>query len=150
EIFRRDIQFLDVGGSEDNRHLMSLVSEISRTLGFRSRTSSQAFAVYRVNQRAIGELMISSDSKPGERWCIGYAEFCRKISEDAEFSRWIRELIRDLDIIAGEPEVTQERMIRLQRQLINLIDFLDPQGVRFPVAERAPFDRDKIVRQLSD
>jgi len=150
DIFRRDIQFLDVGGSDRNLRVMLALSHISRTLGFGSHTSGRAFRVLRVNQRAIGELMIPAESKPGERWCIGYAEFCRRISEDGEFRGWVEELIAGVDLAASEPAEASDRMIELQHQLISLIDLLDPQGIRFPVAERSRFVRDEVVRQLGD
>lgn len=147
EIFRRDIQFLDVGGSDRNLRVMLALSQISRTLGFGSHTSGHAFRVLRVNQRAIGELMISAESKPGERWCIGYAEFCRRISADGDFRGWVEELIGGVDLAASEPTEASDRMIELQHRLISLIDLLDPQGIRFPVAERSRFVRNEIVRQ---
>lgn len=150
EIFRRDIQFLDVGESERNRRVMSLLSKISRTIGHSYGACCWAFCVLRTNQRAIGELMVSADSKPGDRWCIGYAEFCRRISEDSEFRSWVEELLRDLDLAASAPETVRDRMIMLQRQLISLIDFLDPHCTRFPANERLAFDRAEVARQLAD
>ena len=132
EIFRRDIQFLDVGGNDRNWRVMLALSQISRTLGFGSHDNGRAFRVLRVNQRAIGELMIPAESKPGERWCIGYAEFCRRISGGGEFRDWMEELIGGVDLAASEPTGASGRMIELQHQLISLIDLLDPHGVRFP------------------
>jgi len=149
EIFRRDIQFLDIGGSERNERAVLLLSQIGHTFSYGYPDSGKVFHVFRVNQRAIGELMIPAESKPGERWCIGYAEFCRRMSEDRESREWLGGLLDDVDLAAHDPETAVERVTRLQHQLIDLIDFLDPQGIRFPADVRTRFAREEIERQLS-
>ena len=148
EIFRRDIQFLDIGGSDRNERAVLLLSQISHTFSYGSPGSGKAFHVFRVNQRAIGELMIAAESKPGERRCIGYAEFCQKMSENDEFREWLDELLTDVDLAAREPRAAAERITRMQHQLIDLIDFLDPQRIRFPGNVRTRFASDDIKKQL--
>lgn len=91
ETFRRDVQFLDLGRSDRNKHTMFLISNISETLS--TSGLREPFMIFRSDQRGIGELMISPDSKPGERRCLGYAEFCRRISQDGEFAEWMQPLI---------------------------------------------------------
>ena len=149
EIFRRDIQFLDVGRSDHNSQVMLLLWQISRTLSFSRDSSGPPFRVHRANQRAIGEMMIAAGSEPRQRWCIGYAEFCRRISEDGEFHGWVEELLDDVELAAGDPDAARDRMTKLQHQLIDLINFLDPREIRFPAADRSRFQREVIVRQLS-
>ena len=83
--------------------------------------------------------MISPDSKPGERRCLGYAEFCRRISRDKEFAEWMRPLIDHVDDAAQDAGSNPERLIILQHQLVELIEFLDPNGLRFPADKRRPF-----------
>ena len=128
---------------------MLLLSQIGHTFSYGYPDSGKVFHVFRVNQRAIGELMIPAESKPGERWCIGYAEFCRRMSEDRESREWLGGLLDDVDLAAHDPETAVERVTRLQHQLIDLIDFLDPQGIRFPADVRTRFAREEIERQLS-
>ena len=137
EAFRRDVQFLDLGQSDRNKQTMLLIHNISETMstsGFRG-----PFMIFRSDQRGIGELMISPDSKPGERRCLGYAEFCRKIREDKEFSEWLQPLVDQVDLAAGDAGKNPERLITLQHQLVALIEFLDPDGLRFPADKRQPF-----------
>ncbi len=147
EIFRRDIQFLDVGEIARNERAMLLLSRISNTFSY--GTPAAAFHVFRINQRAVGELMIPAESSPGERWCIGYADFCRRLSEDKTFRGWLEELIGYVDMAAREPVATSERATRLQHQLIDLIDLLDPERTRFPADVRTRFDQSEIERQLT-
>jgi hypothetical protein len=150
EIFRRDIKFLDLGRGDRNWQVMMILSQISRIIGSSNNTGGRSFRVFRVDQRAIGELMIAPESKPGERWCIGYAEFCRRSTQDSEFGGWIEELLGDLDLAAREPEMASERLAELQNQLISLIDLLDPRAIRFPAAERSRFTKGEIARRLAD
>lgn len=150
EIFRRDIQFLDVGRGDRNWKVMMTLSRISRIIGSSDGISGRSFRVLRLDQRALGELMISPESKPGERWCIGYAEFCRRSVQDGEFHEWVEELLGHLDLAAREPEMASYRLTELQNQLVSLIDILDPGATRFPAAERSRFSRDEIARRLAD
>ena len=83
--------------------------------------------------------MISPDSKPGERRCFGYAEFCRRIDQDEEFAGWMKPLIDQVDRAAEDAGRNAERLITLQHQLVELIEFLDPGGLRFPADKRQPF-----------
>jgi hypothetical protein len=141
EIFRRDLQFLDLGDSKTNRRIMFLFAEISETLGAASTSDTECFRIFRTDQRALGELMIEPDSKPGERRCIGYAAFCSTLAADGEPAEWIKELIDHVEFAAHEPDMAQGRLTRLQHQLIDLIDLLDPQGQRFPTRQRSRFAR---------
>lgn len=57
---RRGIQFLDLGDDERNRQLVQLTHGITRAFA-RSSMDDAAIRLYRGEQRAIGELMISTD-----------------------------------------------------------------------------------------
>lgn len=149
EIFRRDINFLDIGGSGRNERVMLLLSEIGHSFSYNASSGDTVFHVFRVNQRAVGELMIPSESRAGERWCIGYAEFCQKLSEEKSFSSWLEELLSYADMAARDPAATTGRAMRLQHQLIDLINFLDPGKINFPAEVRTRFNRSEIERQLT-
>jgi hypothetical protein len=139
EIFRRDIQFLDLGRNDRTQRTMLLLSSISGTLSAFGKAEGEGFRVFRANQRAIGELMIAPDTKPGERWCLGYAEFGRRVSEDDEFGTWMEELFEYVDWAANAPDSATKRLMKLQHGLVDLIDFLDPKGIRFPAAQRSRY-----------
>jgi hypothetical protein len=83
--------------------------------------------------------MIDSDSKPGARRCLGYAAFCSMFSSRGAAAEWIQELIDHVELAAREPDRAQDRLTRLQHQLIDLIDLLDPGGQRFPSKQRSRF-----------
>jgi hypothetical protein len=139
EIFRRDLQFLDLGDSKANRRTMFLLATISETLSASSTSEIECFRIFRANQRALGEVMIDPDSKPGERRCLGYAAFCATLISGAASAEWVQELIDHVELAAREPGKAQDRLTRLQHQLIDLIDLLDPEGQRFPSTQRTRF-----------
>jgi hypothetical protein len=83
--------------------------------------------------------MIDPDSKPGERRCLGYAAFCSALASGGPTAEWAQELIDHVELAAREPDKAQDRLTRLQHQLIDLIDLLDPEGQRFPSKQRSRF-----------
>jgi len=138
EIFRRDIQFLDLGNSKTNQQIMFALTKISRTIGAASLTDTECFRIFRADQRALGELMIEPDSKPGERRCIGYATFCSKLTDEG-FAEWGQELLYHVELAALQPALARDRLTKLQHQLIDLVDLLDTEQRRFPSEERSRF-----------
>lgn len=139
EIFRRDLQFLDLGSNRPNQQIMFTLNKISRTLGDAHTSDAECFRIFRTDQRAIGEIMIDSDSEPGERRCIGYATFCAQLTAEGAFSEWMQELLDHVELAAREPGQARDRLARIQHELIDLIDLLDAEGRRFPSAERSRF-----------
>ncbi|MEV4224789.1 hypothetical protein [Nonomuraea sp. NPDC049725] len=139
EIFRDDLRFLDLGNRRKNRRVMSLLARIGSTLNAAHTSEVEGFRIFRVHQRAIGELMIEAESEPGQRRCIGYAAFCAKLASEERFSTWMQELLDHVDLAAEEPDAVHERLTTLQHQLIDLIDFLDPRRQRFPAEQRSRF-----------
>ena len=140
EVLRRDIQFLNLGSSRVNRRIMGQVSRISAELSQISATGNE-LRLFRAQQRAIGELMVHPDSAPGQRWCLGYAEFCQRLDQDDAFRAWFAGLLADVDRLAADPVPAVPRLQRIQNDLVALIDLLDPKAVRFPQF-RQVFDRD--------
>ncbi|WP_210573169.1 hypothetical protein [Streptomyces sp. GESEQ-4] len=140
EIFRRDLQFLDLGSNRANQQIMFTLNRISRTLGDVEHTpGAECFRIFRTDQRAVGEIMIDPDSEPGERRCIGYATFCAQLTAEDAFSEWMQEILDHVELAAREPDQARDRLARIQHQLIDLIDLLDAEGRRFPSAERSRF-----------
>ncbi|MFB7672308.1 hypothetical protein ACFC26_12915 [Kitasatospora purpeofusca] len=139
EIFRRDLQFLDLGSNRANQQIMFTLNRISRTLGHAQTSETECFRIFRTDQRAIGEIMIDPGSEPGERRCIGYATFCAQLSAEGTFSGWTQELLDHVELAAREPDKARDRLVRIQHDLIDLIDLLDAEGRRFPSTERSRF-----------
>ena len=123
----------DLGSAKENREVVNHLSGISNVL-----TSSSfpdlLFLVFRGDQRAIGEIMIVSQS-PETLGCIGYAAFCAKLDTEESFSSWFKTLIRDIDWQVAD-ETPRPRLMTLQHRLIDLINFLDPDSIRFPDRHR--------------
>jgi hypothetical protein len=95
-----------------------------------------AFRVFRVHQRAIGELMLEAFSDMNESgilWnCTGYAAFCARLEQDEAFAAWFAQLDRDVRRLAANVDPARGRLVALQHDLVDLLDFLDQSAVRFP------------------
>ncbi|MEU8454455.1 hypothetical protein [Streptomyces griseoaurantiacus] len=131
EILRRDVQFLDLGRSRANQRVMEEISSIGTALN-RTSADSNVLRLWRVEQRAIGELMVHADGEPGRRRCLGYAEFCEKLEGDEVVGRWFAPLIADVDRLAEDTGPAVPRLVELQQRLLALIEVLDPKAERFP------------------
>jgi hypothetical protein len=138
EIVRRELRFLDVGDEAHNRVLMSLLHRAQLTI--QSLRVAGPFRVFRGRQRAIAELMMVPTGAPeGPRSeCMGYATFCDRLDSDENFRRWFDRLRADVDLMVDRRH--DERLVRLQNDLIDLIDHLDPKALRIPAEfrERLP------------
>ncbi|MFJ5268268.1 hypothetical protein [Streptomyces sp. NPDC088358] len=128
EILRRQIHFLDLGKQEYNRKVMESLHEVSDQ--FSSDTNrGTGFRLFRGEQRALGELMISSDG--GEPNCIGYVDFCNRLDAEQDFSAWFTSLEESIQHIGNE-YYSESRLISVQHVLVGLIGLLDPDSERFP------------------
>jgi hypothetical protein len=127
EILRREVQFLDLGDIERNRLLTTHLARVAAIL--MSERPDAAFRIFRAEQRAIGDVMVTVTTG-GQRECIGYAEFTRRLQEPA-FAAWFQQLRDDVERLAAEPG-TPTRVIEVQNALIDLLDFLDPHHQYFP------------------
>ena len=134
EILRREVQFLDLGDEQRNREFNKLRDAVRRTL--LTDDHPPPFRVFNGQQRAIGELMLCPSSADGERRqeCLGYAAFTERLQKP-EFATWFTGPREDLDLIAREPELHEDRLRALQAALIDLINFLDPSGARLPIRD---------------
>ncbi len=135
EILRREVQYLDLGDLEANRKMTDLREEITSL--FLSDRIDGAFRLLRGEQRAIGEIMlVARPANELARYeCIGYAGFTQKL-EHNDFAKWFARLTADIERLAGYEDVREQRVLKLQHALIDLIDFLDPQLARVPASRR--------------
>ena len=130
EIVRRELRFHDVGEEGGNRRLMALLMQTQLTI--QSDKLQGPFRIFRGHQRAIAELMMVPTGAPeGPRnECLGYASFCDKLDEDPDFATWFERMRREVDVLARRDY--DGRLVRLQNDLVDLIDHLDPKYVRIP------------------
>jgi hypothetical protein len=100
--------------------------------------SDPVLRVFRGDQRAVGEVLLTSVDTPadrvGPRWeCIGYAAFVQALTDrQPAITRWIGPLIEDINQIAANYQAHSVRIIELQHGLIDLINLIDPAGQRIP------------------
>lgn len=130
EILRQTLQFLDLGAIDQTRTLGERVDRIAET--FLRDDLGRDLRVFRGDQRALGEEMIERTAE-GSR-CVGYAAFRRRLGLDAyPFLARLRERV---EAFGQAPEGAHRRLVLLQNELVDLLDLLDPQHVRFPAARR--------------
>jgi len=142
EILRRDMLYTDIANVGEAKDLLLRVRGLQNLF---SKTTSQykdRRVIYRVEQRAIGEIMIADDAITSDdhvrRNTIGYATFRAKL-DDPEFKRWFTNFAEGLDNPPAPFE--PDRLRAIQIALIDLIDFLDPNKERFP-HDRLPLPGD--------
>ena len=131
EVVRREVQFLDLGDVESTRRLQEILHEI--TSAFLTDGIPLNFRLFSGEQRAIGELMLKERNRGEGTFfdCIGFAEFCRRITNH-DISSWFEKLKESIKTVANDSDPDYSRLVIVQHGLINLIDFLDPEHVRIP------------------
>ncbi|MGH3774786.1 MAG: hypothetical protein ACRDRR_03465 [Pseudonocardiaceae bacterium] len=139
EIVRRESQFVDPRSDQRNRAnalgLEAVLDTFSDSIGI----PEKCFRFFRGEQRALGEMMMAPAgvSTPGApRWeCLGYAAFVRSL-EDEQMARWFRRLRENIEEFAENPANHDGRLRLIQRQLMDIIDILDPDAHRVPMQLR--------------
>jgi hypothetical protein len=132
EILRREARFDDLQRVPGHRDLMERLSSI--LYAFQDdRHPTAHFRVFRGRQRALAELMMVPTGAPdGPRTeCMGYAAFAQRLA-DPMFAAWFARLRSDVDGVARSSTEDNARLVRLQGELIALMDLLDPDRVRVP------------------
>jgi hypothetical protein len=148
EILRRDMLYSDIANIGDAKQLLIQVRAIQSLFSQTSHRYRDQRFIYRVEQRAIGEIMIDeSGAESGDvapRRTIGYATFRSRLS-DSQFSTWFARFEAGLDAPPAPDE--PDRLRAIQIALMDLIDFLDPDHERFPDFRlRLPGDKQLATR----
>ncbi|MFI6758989.1 hypothetical protein ACIBF5_07565 [Micromonospora sp. NPDC050417] len=146
EIIRRDQQFLDLGDIERNKRFFGFLDQTTQITA--ALDLPAPLRLFRGQQRAIGELMlVRLEDGGGIRYeSKGYAEFCELLDTDPRFASWFTRLRSDVDVIAAADWDGNARLVRMQHELIALIDFLDPDAARLATPNRALLDRNLISK----
>lgn len=124
EILRRDIQFLSFPDGDATRRVTALQLQISR--GFLNDGHGPAMMIWADEQRALGERMIVELN--GKVLCMGYATFGDHC--ETTFAPWLERVRAEV----LEPTAV-ERLNGLQHLLCELVELLDPDGVRYAAAD---------------
>jgi hypothetical protein len=131
EAIREEIQFLDLDVDDQTRGLRELQDGIYTQL--QTDSLGSGFRLFAGEQRAVGELML--DRTASVCRCMGFAAFMG--GRKAAIDHWLNPLRDDVKQMAVHLKPFENRLVSIQHSLINLLEFLDPNFVRFPRAARA-------------
>jgi hypothetical protein len=135
EIIRKEIQFIDLGESEKTRRLTRLRDTVYSL--WQTDSFHPLFRVFAGEQRAIGESMILEGPRGPE--CIGYGAFLKSAAHQNDYL--IAALRSDTMQLSTLLPAARPRLAKLQHALIDLLSFLDPDGIRFPLDRRTKVDQ---------
>ncbi len=141
EILRRNMLYSDIADVGEAKQLLVRLRKIQSLFSATSSDHRDQRYIFRVEQRAIGEIMID-DSVAGEvdapGTTIGYATFRCRLDDD-QFSRWFARFEAGLKTSPAPDK--PDRLRAIQIALIDLLDFLDSDQERFPdYRDRLPGD----------
>jgi hypothetical protein len=140
EILRQEVFFLELGDELENRDWNTRLDAVRRAF-LTDRYPGAVLRLFNGQQRAIGELMtVPIAAGEGRLTCMGFARFVEQLDERS-FSRWFDSLRGDVDTLAGLSARPPERLVALHNALVDVIDLLDPENIRFPVDLRTRLDR---------
>jgi len=143
EILRRETQLLLPLHHGRDRDIVTAMEAVRYEMADSLSNSDPVLRIFRGDQRAIGEVMLTTIDQPGDRigprWdCIGYAAFIQALADpQTAISRWIPPLIRDIGELAADYDAHKARIVAMQHHLVELINLMDPEGDRIPVDQRA-------------
>jgi hypothetical protein len=146
EIIRQEIQFMDLGDTPATRALAEQLERITHSLSSSRRELSDEFKIFRGEQRAMGEKMMISGAGDQYR-CLGYTEFVEALSR-AEFAIWFEKLRSFVEGLRTSRNADFSRLSLLQNALLDLIDGLDPDALRFPAHLRKRMPMPHEVAEL--
>jgi hypothetical protein len=138
EILRAGIQFLDLGDQARSRELTALSHQVGLAFANTQEFPNSAFRLFRDEQRAVGELVIeAAPGDPRGHHCIGYSRFVQRLEDEPSFSRWFARLADEIDSMIDPPPGYLDRLVAIHNTFGTLLEFLDPDGIRYPTFERS-------------
>jgi len=124
EVIRREIQFLQFDATAATRKVQDAIGKVG--WAFATDKFGSDFMLWREEQRAIGEQMLSGET--GSLGCIGYGSFDERYNE--VFERWLGRVGATL-----KGRFDRRRLIELHHLLIDLGMQLDPDEIRYAWTE---------------
>ncbi len=138
EILRAGVQFLDLGDQARSRELGALSHQVGLAFANTQEFPDSAFRLFRDEQRAVGELVIeAAPGDPRGHHCIGYTRFVQRLEDEPAFSRWFARLAAEIDSMINPPPGYLDRLVAIHNTFGALLEFLDPNGIRYPTFERS-------------
>lgn len=131
ELTRQGINFIQLGNERDTKSLLRKQDEIYALWG--TDRWAKTFRLFAGEQRALGEALIIGE--PEFPTCMGYGRYLEELPRGTNrFVDYIRDEIMELP--AGLDEA-RDRLTAIQHLLIEIVDLLDPDQLRFPAGRRA-------------
>jgi hypothetical protein len=130
EIIRQEIQFIDLGDAPATKDLTGLLEGVTHAMSATRPSLPINFKLFRGEQRAIGEKMMvpmgtAAQGSINHR-CLGYASFVEALNRP-DFDAWFTKLRTSIKCLESSDKPDLGRL-----SLLDLIDLLDPDCVRFP------------------
>jgi hypothetical protein len=122
ELIRSEIQYLRFSRHERTRRVSQLLWDIGEE--FLADSYGPQFMLWRVEQRGLGERMITSRHR--HMTCLGYAAF---LEQRDTMDEWLKPLERDLENL---DDGGRRRLTKIQHLLLELVRELDDKGKRYP------------------
>jgi hypothetical protein len=122
ELIRGEVQYLRFSRHQRTRRLSQLLWDIGEE--FLADSYGPQFMLWRVEQRGLGERMITSGH--GRMTCLGYAAF---LEQRDTMDEWLKPLEHDLENLN---DGGRRRLTRIQHLLLELVRELDDKGKRYP------------------
>ncbi|WP_328339716.1 hypothetical protein [Micromonospora sp. NBC_00421] len=128
ELLRRDHRFLHSNADQNTRDLLEIIQRTHKTLA--TDALQGPFRLFRGQQRAIGELMLTWTESPAGRIrdVLGYAAFCHLLDSDPAFRRWFERLRAEVPVIQNVDDHGNQRLSQLHDDLLALLDLLRQEG----------------------
>jgi hypothetical protein len=122
EVIRREIQYLHFSRDRETRQFNHLTRDIGEE--FLTDRYGPQFMLWRVEQRGLGERMISSAD--GKVTCLGYASF---LEHRNTMEEWLTPIEHDLE---NMDDGGRQRLREIQHLLLDLVKQLDDKQKRYP------------------
>ncbi|MEV6797753.1 hypothetical protein AB0M91_05330 [Micromonospora rifamycinica] len=124
ELLRRHHRFLDDNAEKNAGDLAGIIQRTHETLATDSLRGP--LRLFRGQQRAIGELMLTWTESPAGRVrdVLGYARFCQLLDTDPGFRSWFGRLRAEVPAIQHSDDHGNQRLHQLHDDLLDLLDLL--------------------------
>ena len=130
EIIRREIQFIELDNPEATKEFSQIQDSIYSI--WHSEMFDDPLMIWAGEQRGIGEIM--TETRNDKLSCVGYSKFLKMLEENNEVL--LNQLEKKVRKYIEQGTFQTNRLVPVQNSLIDLLEFLDPNYIRFPEEQR--------------
>jgi hypothetical protein len=145
EIIRREIQYIDLGDDRQTQRLAHLQDRMYSLWQNDTEFKNKLLRLWAGEQRALGESLIEEGPRGPE--CMGYGKFLRKLKSQDSLSL-IAFLQAEINGLGELAAAERPRLVALQNCLIDLLEFLDPNNIRFPANNRSKVQNQPLAKAV--